>query len=408
VKILVYPHAAEIGGSQINAVDLAGAVRDLGHEVVVTSEAGPLVDRVRALGLEHLELPTRRRRPSPAVAAQIDRWVVERGIDVVHGYEWPPVFDALLTRQRRGTATIGTVMSMSVVPFLPRTVPLFVGTAQIAEQATAAGHRRVLLLEPPVDTATDHPAVDPGDFRRTHGLDSDTVLVGMVCRLVPDLKLEGLLAACDAVGQLAAEGRPVQLVIAGDGRSRDEIQVRAEAANAAAGRRVVVLTGQLADPAPAYAASDVLIGQGGSALRGMAFGKPIVVVGEQGFSELLTPDVEALFLHQGWFGIGPGTRGGGVPALREALRFLVDDRGERVDLGAYARKLVVGRFGMDRAAKLLEAEYHRHDDARGVGAYVDLARSGAMLVGYKIGRRLQRLRGTMAIDDANARPVGRR
>ena len=50
-----------------------------------------------------------------------------------------------------------------------------------------------------------------------------------------------------------------------------------------AGRQVVLLTGEIADPRPAYAAADVVVGQGGSALRGMAFGKPLVVVGEGRF-----------------------------------------------------------------------------------------------------------------------------
>lgn len=52
MKILVYPHAMEIGGSQINAIQIAGAIRDRGHEVIVLSEPGPMVELVRELGLE--------------------------------------------------------------------------------------------------------------------------------------------------------------------------------------------------------------------------------------------------------------------------------------------------------------------------------------------------------------------
>ena len=43
MKVLVYPHSMEVGGSQLNAVQVAGAVRDRGHEVIVISEPGPLV-----------------------------------------------------------------------------------------------------------------------------------------------------------------------------------------------------------------------------------------------------------------------------------------------------------------------------------------------------------------------------
>lgn len=65
MKILVYPHTMEIGGSQLNAVQLAGAVRDRGHDVIVMSEPGPLVERVHDMRLPHIEIPLRRRRPSP-------------------------------------------------------------------------------------------------------------------------------------------------------------------------------------------------------------------------------------------------------------------------------------------------------------------------------------------------------
>ena len=40
MRIVVYPHRLEIGGSQINAIELAAAVRDLGHEVIVFGQPG--------------------------------------------------------------------------------------------------------------------------------------------------------------------------------------------------------------------------------------------------------------------------------------------------------------------------------------------------------------------------------
>jgi glycosyltransferase involved in cell wall biosynthesis len=404
MRILVYPHAMEIGGSQLNAVQLAGAVRDRGHEVIVISEPGPLVDRVRAMDLEHIEIPMNRRRPSPEVLAQLVRVVRGRRIDVVHGYEWPPVVEAFFgPGLRLRTAVVGTVMSMSVVPFFPRTVPLVVGTEAIRAATQAAGQHRVTLLEPPVDTDSDNPDVDGRDFRRQHGIPADEVLVAMVCRLVPELKLEGLLAACDAVGDLAAAGHRVQLVLVGDGRSREEIEERAAKVNAQAGRTVVRLTGEVTDPRPAYAAADVIVGQGGSALRGMAFGKPLVVVGEQGFSSLLTPESAPLFLEQGWYGLG----GKGVPELRSSLERLVESPEQRAELGAFARRLVVDRFALRRAARVQEDEYLNAFRTRPALASVGLevVRSGGGVVASKLLTKYQRWRGTVATDDANARPI---
>ncbi|WP_204310174.1 hypothetical protein, partial [Enterobacter cloacae] len=72
------------------------------------------------------------------------------------------------------------------------------------------------MLEPPVDADADNPSVDGAAFRAQYGIGSGEILAVMVCRLVPELKLEGLLAACEAVGALARAGHPVRLVIVGD------------------------------------------------------------------------------------------------------------------------------------------------------------------------------------------------
>jgi glycosyltransferase involved in cell wall biosynthesis len=361
MKILVYPHMMEIGGSQLNAVQLAGAVRDLGHEVIVISEPGPMVARVRDLGLEHVEIPQVRGLPSAAVSHSLAKLVRERRIDVVHGYEWSSVIEAFFgPALRYRTPVVGTVMSMAVVWFFPRTVPLLVGTAEMRRAAIEAGHRRVTLLEPPVDTDFDDPALEDGDdLKRRLGVAPGEVLIVMVSRLASTLKLEGLLTACQAMGEIATSARRrVRLLIVGDGPVRDQVATAADAANARAGSDVVVLGGEMVDPRPAYAAADIVIGMGGSALRGLAFGKPLVVIGEQGFSEILTDDSLGLFLQRGWYGTGPGSLGAGVPALQRALEALIASPDLRRTLSGSSRQLVVDRFSLRRAAQLQEKEYY--------------------------------------------------
>lgn len=361
MRVLVYPHMMEIGGSQLNAVQLAGAVRDLGHEVIVLSEPGPMVERVRALGLEHIEIPRLRGVPSAMVSRRLARVVRERQIDVVHGHEWSSVIEAFFgPALRYRTPVVGTVMSMSVVWFFPRTVPLIVGTQDMHRAAIKAGHRRVTLIEPPVDTEEDDPAVEDGiSFRRKLNIGADETLIVMVSRLASTLKLEGLIAASQAVGEIAKEsGRRIRLVIVGDGPVRGQVAAAAASANAAAGRDVVTLAGELTDPRPAYAAADIAIGMGGSALRALAFAKPLVVIGEQGFSEVLTDDTLGFFLENGWYGTGRGSLGAGVPALRLALEQLIDSPELRSRLSKRSRQLIIDRFSLHRAARLQEIEYH--------------------------------------------------
>ncbi|MEU8266264.1 glycosyltransferase [Sphaerisporangium sp. NPDC049002] len=401
MRILVYPHAMEVGGSQLNAVELAAAVQRLGHEVSVIGEPGPLVGHVTDAGLEHLPLSPERRRPSPTTVRLLRDLAVQRGLDVVHGYEWPPGVEAFYASLRGPAAAVCTIMSMSVAPFLPSSLPLVVGTREIQERA-APGRRHVHLIEPPVDVAANAPGHPVEAFRHEFGLSGhvlgegplDVVVVG---RLVPELKLEGLLTAIDVTGRLAGE-LDVRLVVVGDGPARAEVEERAAAANAAAGRRVVVLTGQLLDPRPAYAAASVCLGMGGSALRSLAFAKPLIVQGEHGFFELLTPETEKTFLGQGWYGLGDGRETGG-PRLEALLRRLHAGPGLRHELGEYGRRLVVERFSLERAARVQVEIYERAVTER--PAALDALGTAAGVLNYKLRRRYDRLRGTHARDDFN-------
>jgi glycosyltransferase involved in cell wall biosynthesis len=410
VKVLVYPHLMEIGGSQLNAVETAAAVRDRGHDVSVISRPGPLVETVRRLGLSHIPLdPRSRRRPSPRAAAQLTQLVREHKFDVVHGYEWPPGVDAFTgPRLRLGTPVVCTVYSATVAPFLPRIIPLIVSTDDIRRRAAQAGHTSVTLLEPPVDVRANSPEHDPGSFRKDHGLDPAVPLVAAVSRLLPELKLEGLLAACDAVGELVSSGVQVQLAIVGGGLARPMVEEAAAAANARAGHQVVVLTGELQDPRPAYAAADMLLGMGSSALRAMAFGKPLVVQGERGFWELLTPESAPAFLRQGWYGIGSEAdgRSAGAARLQKILRELLDDRADWARLGTYGRTLVVERCSLDRAAAVCEELYlsaiKTPTRTSAIQLTQETTRAAIGLLQYKVNRRWQRWRGTAAIEDFNA------
>ena len=407
LKIMVYPHAMEIGGSQLNAIELAAAVRDLGHEVAVIGEPGPLVELVLRLGLEHLALPADRRRPSPAVARRLRALARERSLDVVHGYEWPPALEAAAaTFHAPGTAAVCTIMSMAVAPFLPATMPLVVGTRALRDHTARQRPGPVHLIEPPVDVHANTPDHPADEFRRAHGLDRDgtTMDIAVVSRLVPELKLEGVLTAVDVIGELACT-RPVRLIVAGDGTAREEVERHAATANARAGRRVVVLTGELRDPRPAYAAADVMLGMGGSALRSLSFGRPLVVQGERGFWELLTPDTVDLFLQQGWYGLGDGT--GGAERLTAHLLRLLDDPRLRARLGQFGRDLAVERFSLQQAGRT-QVEIYRQavaDRRSGAGLLprtVEGARSAAGLLAYKVNRRYEAVRGTQRRDDFNA------
>ena len=131
-----------------------------------------------------------------------------------------------------GTAAVATVMSMSVAPFIPKSMPLLVGTQEILKTEQKFGRTSAALLEPPVDLEANNPSWDAAepDFRSFVGSRSGAFTVVLVSRLAKELKLEGILAAIDCVGLLSKELR-IQLLIAGDGPARQLVESHALSVN---------------------------------------------------------------------------------------------------------------------------------------------------------------------------------
>jgi glycosyltransferase involved in cell wall biosynthesis len=276
-----------------------------------------------------------------------------------------------------------------------------VGTHEIRDGVVARRRGRltapVHLIEPPIDVrenAPDHPVEE---FQTRFGLDRDHFDMVIVSRLAAELKLEGILTAIEVIGRLADE-LPMRLIIVGDGPSRALVEKRAAEVNAKVRRRVVVVTGALDDPRPAYAAATVTIGMGGSALRALAFARPLIVQGEHGFFELLTPDSAEVFLRQGWYGLG----GRGATGLADLLLDLYGDERRREKLGAYGRDLVVERFSLERAARVQELIYMDAVATGPVRFGRDAVTTASGVLAHKARRHWQRLRGTAARDDFNA------
>ncbi len=410
-SVVVYPHDLGMGGSQLNAVEIAGGMRDLGHQVIVYGRPGVLCDRITELGLEFVASPEPKKRPSPRVIQDLRRLIRERHIDVVHGYEWPPTLEARLAVMGTRAVCVSTVMSMAVAPFIPRRVPLVVGTEQIAAVERAAGRRSVSVIEPPVDVVHNAPGrsdVDVLAFRAEHRIPTGGAHVVCVSRLAHELKLEGILTAIDVVPTLGAD---VTLTIVGDGPAGTVVHAAAASVNERVGRGAVRVIGQVADPRPAYDGADIVLGMGGSALRALAFAKPLVVQGERGYWRLLTDNALEEFLWTGWYGVGESADAG-PDRLRGILTGLLSDSAERKRLGAYGRDLVCRRFSVEAAVarqqRVFEAAVLDGGRLR-AASIIDDGRAAIGFAGHVVRRKASRLRGTAPTDDFNAAPIaGRR
>ena len=348
MQLLVCPHDLSMGGSQINAIDLAAKAADAGHDVSIYAIEGPLVTYVRDKGLRFIAADPLKYRPAPTRISEIAGICRRERIDLVHAYEWPPCLEAYYGATILcGVPVLCTMLSMTLPPYIPGSVPLIVGTAELADQARARRQGPVWCLEPPIDTELDHPGLDGRPFRSELGIEDDDVLVVTVSRLALDLKLDALVRAIDAADLLGARQK-FRLAVVGDGQAAAALRERARSVNNRHGRDVVLTPGYRRDPRAAYAAADVVVGMGSSSMRAMSIGRPVVVQGEKGFSEIARPDTLSIFEQQGFYGLADDPPG--AERLASQIASLIENRSLRDFLGRWGRATIVDRFSLARAA----------------------------------------------------------
>lgn len=359
LTVLVHLNSLELGGTQINAVDLAAEMRGRGVESILlgardTIPDGPsLIEVAAARGLQ-ISLYD----PAPSIfprARQITAFARRHHVDLVHVYGswgggarptyWGP------SRFAR-TPWVQTVYEMSVSPKLYRRVPMIVGTGyQRDEQQDRPG--RTILISPPVDLIENHPDVhDRTQFRRVSRIDDGPLLV-IVSRLDASMKSIPAFAAIDAMRMLAPMGASLALVGTGDNVAAT--QARADAVNEEVGRDAVRLIGPMADPRPAYAAADIMLGMGGSAARSLAFAKPLVVQGEAGWSMLFEPSsAETLARSSYW---SPEAVPDPAARLAAIVSPLLADAERRTELGSFGRAFAEEHFSLTAMADRLSDFY---------------------------------------------------
>jgi glycosyltransferase involved in cell wall biosynthesis len=255
------------------------------------------------------------------------------------------------------------------------------GTADLGAEARKRHRADVWVLEPPIDVERDNPEISGREFRSAHNVTDDEFLIVSVSRLALDLKLDALVRGIDAVDQLASRGH-VKLILVGDGPARDALQCRADDVNRRHGREVVTLVGADPDPRSAYAAADLVIAMGSSALRAMAIGRPLIVQGEEGFSELFEQNSWELFLRQGFYGLADGAPG--PHRLVEQIEPLIDDPARRLELGQFGRAFVSRRFSLQRAVDLQLDVYKSMLKASPVARFSEAMRAAGLAASVEI------------------------
>lgn len=387
LRVATALHSPLLGGSQLGTIELAAELRRRGHQVdmfVIDDEVEVSVLPVaREAGFDVEVLP---QEPSLLRQARhIRRFVRDHDAQVLHVYNehyWLGALAALALRDTPSCAPVVTNWMMEHHPWIPPHAPLIVGFDNLVERSKRVRRGPVWLLEPPVNTELDRPGTERGArFRAEHRIDDDQLAVMVIGRVEPVMKLDGILRTISAAEGLDDDS--LRFVIVGDGEAMDVVKGRVAEVNDRLGRNAVEIVGALEDPRPAYEAADIVLAMGAAALRGLAFAKPVVVLGLGSFSRVFEPDSLPYFIDRGFYGSATGDDG--ALELMAQLRSLLDaDRRER--LGAFGKETIDDHYALDVMAARLEDIYRAAiDDPLST---VERSVDAAWALGYGLIRRV--------------------
>lgn len=137
MKIVTFAHRLEVGGTQVNAIDLAAGLRDMhGCDVVFFATPGPLASIVQAKGLRFVPAPDAYIHPSPARMRALRDLVRAEKPDVIHSWDWWQCLDAYYSVHLPWRVPMLTTdMMMTLTRVLPKQVPTTFGTPEMVDIA---------------------------------------------------------------------------------------------------------------------------------------------------------------------------------------------------------------------------------------------------------------------------------
>lgn len=380
MKILFYNHTAQISGAErVLLIILAGGDRRRFIPAVLCPADGPLMNKVRELGVKTIAIDrlearfTLRLDRLANYAASFVRLIRAARVAVIN--EAPDIIHANSIRaglvMSVATVRLGVPVVWHVHDLLPRhalstAIRLFAATSRrnrIVAVSRAVANRfqgqlihsfrgRVETIYNAVDIERFYPdAQSRKEIRRALGIEAAKV-IGIVGQLTPR---KGQLELIEAFAEISREFPDTVLLIVGEPLFNRDAEYAKSVANAARSFGVadrILFLGQREDTPAIMRALDLLVVNsrtepfGLTVIEAMASGVPVLATAVDGIKEIVRHG------ENGWL-VKSLDRGALVKAMLNVLR----DRSLRRQLGREGRREAIARFSTKRFLSEVEELY---------------------------------------------------
>ena len=292
MKILMALMGLEIGGAETHVVELSKALKNMGHEIVVTSNGGVYQKELEDYGIRHIKLPLHSKMPHRFLKSyfMLKKVFDNEHFDIVHAHARIPAYICGLLAKKYSFRYVTTAH------WVFKITPLWKRLANWGEKTIAVSDdiKEYLIKNygiwsdnisttiNGIDTKKFFKDTDWSDIKKEFGLQDDKYRILYVSRM-DDTRSAVAFMTASAMPEILKIKPNAELVIVGDGNDFERLKAHTDAINAQIGHKAIILTGGRIDINKFVASADAFVGVSRSALEAMATGIPVIIAGNEGY-----------------------------------------------------------------------------------------------------------------------------
>ena len=380
-KVLMTLMRLDIGGAETHVLELSLELKRQGFDVVVASNGGVYVPALETAGIRHYKVPMYTKSPGKVMRSLslLRRIIRTEKIDIVHAHGRIPAFlCGILSRFMPFTfvTTAHWVFKTShglkyISDWGEKVVAVSEDIKTYLMDNYHINPTDIFVTINGIDTDKFSPEAETADIIREFGLSEDSTKIVYISRMDEDRALVAFHLV-EIAPRLLEKQPDLEIVIVGGGNVFDKLKEKADAANRAAGRNFITLTGGRSDIYKFANLGDIFVGVSRSALEAMACAKPVIVAGNEGYIGIFDEDklavgIDTNFCCRGLEESSPEL------LLRDLTALLENTAEENARLGNYGRELIKKEYSVSRMAG---------DAVKMYRAAVDPKRFDAVISGY--------------------------
>jgi glycosyltransferase involved in cell wall biosynthesis len=351
LQIIGWP--LSIGGHISSSYALARAMREHGLEITVAAPQGSFAAAFTSARIGFIPCDALLRRSPWHLFAAFRIFSIARrtGAELLHAMDYKALYPSFLAASALGVPLFFTKAGGAVPNYqIPEVARLVVFSEELLQgigDGYPALSGRIELIKERVDTElfvptplTDHSKC--GMLR---------LFMAMRCEEGKRVWLEGAIAGLNVY---ANSGGRFEMVLAGDGPLRSEMEALAGQITDEHGSRCFRFLGGISEPSEMvrhYQTADVVIGHGRGVLEAMSCAKPVVVLGSESGATLVCPDTVGAISKYNFSGRHMKTNPAMMGGLAEILSTVADDAETRRQLGIFSRQYVEAEYSLTFGAR---------------------------------------------------------